>query len=708
MPPSTIGVLSPFLEGPYYGELLTGIQTVAQQYGARLIAVQTAQWQDALARAVPTAWDRVDGWVGIVDGLSTAYLHEIQRSRKPVVMISASHPQLSCPVIVPDNHGGMAAAVRHLIEHGHQRIAFVGNFEQLDIRQRHQGYEAALREHGSAVDPQLSISAPDNLEAGGRDAAQRLLASSVQYSAVVAATDLNAIGVMEVLQAAGVRIPEDVAVIGFDDMDVAQYTTPPLTTMRQPFSELGRTATEVLFTQLGGAVVEPAPVYVKTPLVQRHSCGCNASRTVINAPLLKDEAVSATWPIELETQLNSLVLNSYATTLSGIQVWKGAQTIVETLEAVLAGTTTPDAARLRQAWQEAAAATHTNNELLQTALTLVNRAARRQQMLRPADAELALRVQTFLEQLRFELVYVCQWSERTRNTYLETLIQNNYEINLALLGTRTGGDASLNWLHHTPVKWGCIGLWTEEVQSGVHEFEIVSVFGERQYLPPLGARYPATSFPSPEHLPPLNQVERDMLVLIPLRTSTREWGVLALYGPIETTLTAGRNNMNQWSTLLSVSIERDTLLHVQAQQQASLQQSLDRERALADTVRELGCPILPLLPGVLLIPLIGALDSTRAQQFIDTMLQGISEHRAHVVLLDITGVPVVDTQVANSLMQATQAATLLGSRIILVGIRPEIAQSIVGLGISLHHLKIEPTLGTALASLLQAGQRQRV
>ena len=135
--------------------------------------------------------------------------------------------------------------------------------------------------------------------------------------------------------------------------------------------------------------------------------------------------------------------------------------------------------------------------------------------------------------------------------------------------------------------------------------------------------------------------------------------------------------------------------------QQNLREAFERERGLANIVRELSSPVIPLLPHVLLIPLVGAIDSVRAQQIIESVLHGVSNHQATTVLLDISGVPIVDTQVANSLLQATQAARLLGARVVLIGVRPEIAQSIVGLGIELSQIATEPTLAAAVKSLLK-------
>jgi anti-anti-sigma regulatory factor len=143
---------------------------------------------------------------------------------------------------------------------------------------------------------------------------------------------------------------------------------------------------------------------------------------------------------------------------------------------------------------------------------------------------------------------------------------------------------------------------------------------------------------------------------------------------------------------------RDVEQALQAERE-ELRLAYDRERALAETVRELGCPVLPVLPGVLLVPLIGSIDTQRAQLIIELVLRGVETYRATRVMLDVTGVPLVDTQVAASLLQTASAATLLGARVSLVGVRPEIAQSIVGLGISLHGLATYPTLAAALQGL---------
>jgi anti-anti-sigma factor len=119
---------------------------------------------------------------------------------------------------------------------------------------------------------------------------------------------------------------------------------------------------------------------------------------------------------------------------------------------------------------------------------------------------------------------------------------------------------------------------------------------------------------------------------------------------------------------------------------SELQTSLTEREQLLDTVRELSSPLLPIQDGLLVLPLIGVIDSARAGLIMQTLLEAIERHRARVVILDVTGVPLIDTAVAQALLRVAQAGQLLGAQIILVGLRPELAQTIVGLGITLNGL----------------------
>jgi PAS domain S-box-containing protein len=130
--------------------------------------------------------------------------------------------------------------------------------------------------------------------------------------------------------------------------------------------------------------------------------------------------------------------------------------------------------------------------------------------------------------------------------------------------------------------------------------------------------------------------------------------------------------------------------------QQHAQQALEERARLAEMIRELSSPIIPVLEEVLILPLVGTIDSERAQQVMDAMLEAIRRHRARALLIDITGVPVVDTMVANYLLQAVRAAGLLGCQGILVGIRAEVARTMIGLGLNLSGLVTKATLQDGL------------
>jgi rsbT co-antagonist protein RsbR len=124
---------------------------------------------------------------------------------------------------------------------------------------------------------------------------------------------------------------------------------------------------------------------------------------------------------------------------------------------------------------------------------------------------------------------------------------------------------------------------------------------------------------------------------------------------------------------------------------AELHESVNLREQLSATVRELASPIVPILDGILVMPLVGMIDSQRAVMLTETLLRGVERYRASTVLLDVTGVPIIDSQVARTLLDAARAVKLLGTQTILVGLRRELAQTIVGLGLDLTGLFTQAT-----------------
>lgn len=163
-----------------------------------------------------------------------------------------------------------------------------------------------------------------------------------------------------------------------------------------------------------------------------------------------------------------------------------------------------------------------------------------------------------------------------------------------------------------------------------------------------------------------------------------------IYSPI-------RNERNEASHILMAweDITERKLREIKAQKE---QQELIELQA--SQLAELSTPILSISDTTMVMPLVGAIDSNRAQLIFDSLLQGTAQHRASTIILDITGVPIVDTQVANNLVQASQAVRLLGAEVLITGIRPEVAQTIIGLGINLTGITTRGTLRDGIAYAL--------
>lgn len=224
---------------------------------------------------VPVGPWNTDGLIIIPDDLSDAqfdYVQDLLRSGYPLVMTTAEKPG---PLVAVDNAGGIRQAFSHLREHGHQRIAFIAGKSGRggDSGERLAAYRAALREAGLEEDERL-IAFGEHRREDGRLAMRRILETGAPFTAVLASNDLSALGAMDVLREAGRRIPQDVAVIGFDDILEGRSHIPPLTTVRHPTFMLGYQAVCSLLQVIRGERDGALNLRVPTQLVIRRSCGC--------------------------------------------------------------------------------------------------------------------------------------------------------------------------------------------------------------------------------------------------------------------------------------------------------------------------------------------------------------------------------------------------------------------------------------------------
>jgi len=248
----TIGVLTQFIESPFYGEALRGVEDALADTPYSPLFV-SGHWnlktEEARMRLLQAR--RVDGVIILTGRLSDQQLIKYA-ARLPIVVTGR---QLSAPRLISvdvDDFEGARGATRHLLELGHTRIAFItGPQDHPDAIERLRGYKQALEDAGVALAPELVIQA-DFLESGGMLAIDQLLASRENFTAVFAANDQMAYGARLALYRRNIRVPEDISLVGYDDLPNSTYSMPPLTTVRQPVYEIGRLAANAMLKLIAG------------------------------------------------------------------------------------------------------------------------------------------------------------------------------------------------------------------------------------------------------------------------------------------------------------------------------------------------------------------------------------------------------------------------------------------------------------------------
>jgi len=274
------GLLLPELTGPYYSELLMGFESRAGELGQSVV-LMLAEGKNDLARAVRRLATRVDGVAMLGSAAIPDTAVRALRGMKPVVLI-AGDAQPEIDSVSSENVGSAKAITTHVIAHGRQRLLFVGDPDSgPDARDRYAGFVAAHEDAGRRPAPPERIALR---ETAGAALADRLLAGEVSADALVCANDELALAVMQRLREGGTSLPDDVAVVGWDDVMTARYVVPGLTTVRQPVRELGALAAERLHARVTGSPVEPGARTIPTELVLRSSCGCPAHRTPSHTP----------------------------------------------------------------------------------------------------------------------------------------------------------------------------------------------------------------------------------------------------------------------------------------------------------------------------------------------------------------------------------------------------------------------------------------
>jgi LacI family transcriptional regulator len=273
----TIALVVPDVTNPFFAAVVRGAETVTSQEGYTILLANTDESPDR-ERVV------LDGMIGRVDGVLLAPASEddenplmLRRAGLPVVFIDrrtrTADGEPDVDTVLVDNRGGTRAAIDHLVEHGHRRIAIVsGPAESTPGRERLEAFRETLAAHGIPL-PDDYVQFGGFREQGGREATERLLQLTDRPTAVFVANNVMTLGALQALLAAGVRVPEDLSIIGFDDHPFAGLLAAPLTVVDRPMEEQGRVAMHLLLNRITGQDDSaPRRIVLDTVLVERRSC----------------------------------------------------------------------------------------------------------------------------------------------------------------------------------------------------------------------------------------------------------------------------------------------------------------------------------------------------------------------------------------------------------------------------------------------------
>ncbi len=270
----SIGVLVPYLYDPFFATCAHAIDEVAKDHGFSVILTTTNEDAKSELDAVRQMIQRhVDGLIVIPAEGSSSNLTSSEFRDLPIVTLDRPIPQSTFDSVEAENEAAGILAVNHLVSHGHQRIAFIALHRQLfTMKTRYAGYKSAMNDAGLKVEAHFDCMTQTIVT----DLMKTLWTRRDRPTALFTTNGLTTRYTLQALADLGLNIPRDMALVGFDDVDLAELMRPPLTIIRQPVMDLGRTAAELLFNRLNRATAKEPPQKITLPveLVLRSSCGC--------------------------------------------------------------------------------------------------------------------------------------------------------------------------------------------------------------------------------------------------------------------------------------------------------------------------------------------------------------------------------------------------------------------------------------------------
>jgi len=268
----TILVIVPDICDPFFSEIIRGVEVTAAQEGYLVLIGDCAHQNQQEKTFLDLLLTRqIDGMVLLGSQIPFDPVHEEQRNLPPMVMANEFAPEMALPTVHIDNLTAAFEAVNHLLQLGHRQIACIAGPEAMPLCQyRTQGYIQALRRSNLTVDPTYIVRGDFSFEAGAQ-ALKQLMALPQPPRALFCHSDMLALGAMNQAKRLGLRVPQDLSIVGFDDIELSRYCEPPLTTVTQPRYQIGREAMLLLLDELQGKRVNNGSRLLDAELTVRGS-----------------------------------------------------------------------------------------------------------------------------------------------------------------------------------------------------------------------------------------------------------------------------------------------------------------------------------------------------------------------------------------------------------------------------------------------------
>jgi len=268
-----VGILIPILEHPAYSRMASSVEKSLFNNGYRGIVCNSEEDENRENAYIEMLLrQRADGIIVNTSARNPEYLHELNQNNIPIVLFDRSVDGVSCHQVFCDNSQGGYSAIQHLAELGHQRVGVIAAPTYPEVIQRRlKGVKHAIADYQLDNNPLLIRTGDNQLFDMGYESARELLSMDHRPTAIFALTDVTAVGVLHAAREMGIRVPTELSVMGYDDVPIANYMLPPLTTIAQPFVQMGQTAVELLLKSIENPDTEPERAVLPTHMVIRES-----------------------------------------------------------------------------------------------------------------------------------------------------------------------------------------------------------------------------------------------------------------------------------------------------------------------------------------------------------------------------------------------------------------------------------------------------